>query len=51
MGYQSMQQLIKAIKGEDTGAAGQVKNVDGILLSRTDPDGIKNYLDDLRKIG
>lgn len=51
MGYQSMQMLIKAIKGENTGNAGQVKTVDGILLTRTNPDGIKTYLDDLKKIG
>lgn len=43
--------LIKAIKGENTGDAGQVKTVDGILLTRTNPDGIKTYLDDLKKIG
>ena len=52
MGYQSMQLLIKSIKGEDTGVeAGAVQNVDGLLLSRANPDGITKYLDDLKKIG
>lgn len=52
MGYQSMQLLIKSIKGEDTGVeAGAVQNVNGILLSRTDAAGIQTYLDDLKKIG
>lgn len=48
MGYQSMELLIKAIQGEDTGVeAGQILTVDGILLDRQDQEGISTFLTNL----
>jgi len=49
MGYQAMELLIKGLKGEDVSASkGTTKIVNGILLSRADPDGISKFESDLK---
>ncbi len=46
MGYNAMKLLIDTIEGEDTGVeAGTTLSVDGLLLSREDPDGINDYIE------
>lgn len=50
MGYKAMEILIKGLKGEDVSASkGQSVIVDGILLSRANPDGIAAFEVDLKK--
>jgi simple sugar transport system substrate-binding protein/ribose transport system substrate-binding protein len=50
MGYKSMEALIKNIKGEQAEIkAGEMKTVDGILLSRDDSAGIDKFLSNLKE--
>ncbi|MGP1418198.1 MAG: substrate-binding domain-containing protein [Sphaerochaetaceae bacterium] len=44
MGYEAMSLLIEAIEGKDTGKAGQVLIVDGLLLDRSNQKGISEFL-------
>lgn len=49
MGYKAMELLIKQVKGEDVSASkGKTEIVDGILLSRSNPDGIAKFEADLK---
>ena len=46
MGYQAMTLMCQTLQGEATeGEAGVTHTVDGLLLSRDDPDGLNAYLD------
>ncbi|KPV55117.1 hypothetical protein QJ48_34915, partial [Paenibacillus sp. A3] len=48
MGYKAMELLIKGLKGEDVSAnKGKTTSVDGILLSRSNPEGIAKFEADL----
>ncbi|MEW9700201.1 substrate-binding domain-containing protein [Paenibacillus sp. SI8] len=49
MGYKAMELLIKSLKGEDVSASkGKTTIVDGILLSRSNPEGIAKFEADLK---
>ncbi|MBB6673058.1 substrate-binding domain-containing protein [Cohnella nanjingensis] len=49
IGYKAMELLIKGLKGEDISASkGKTIIVDGILLSRSNPDGIAKFEADLK---
>ncbi|TXK74564.1 substrate-binding domain-containing protein [Paenibacillus sp. N3.4] len=49
MGYKAMELLIKGLKGEDISASkGKSTIVDGILLSRSKPEGIAKFEADLK---
>ena len=49
MGYKAMELLIKGLKGEDISSSkGTTTIVEGILLSRTNPDGIAKFEADLK---
>ncbi|MBP1964944.1 substrate-binding domain-containing protein [Paenibacillus aceris] len=49
IGYKAMDLLIKGLKGEDISAnKGKTNIIDGILLSRTNPDGIAKFEADLK---
>lgn len=49
MGYKAMETLIKGLKGGDISASkGKCNIVDGILLSRAEPDGIAKFEADLK---
>ena len=50
MGYNSMKELIEAIKAGDAAKKGSTQFVDGILLERDDKDGINKYLDRLSEL-
>lgn len=51
MGYNSMKDLISSIKGEETSVEeGSTQYVDGVLLQRSDTDGINAYLDRLSEL-
>ncbi|WP_163854466.1 substrate-binding domain-containing protein [Paenibacillus elgii] len=48
MGYKAMELLIKGLKGEDVSAnKGKTTSVDGILLSRSNPEGLAKFEADL----
>jgi simple sugar transport system substrate-binding protein/ribose transport system substrate-binding protein len=50
MGYQAAELLIKGLKGEDISESkGKTKIVNGILLSRDNPDGIAAFEKDLQE--
>ncbi|CEP67755.1 Periplasmic binding protein-like I [Moorella glycerini] len=49
MGYKTMETLIKAIKGEDVSSTkGKCITVPGVVLSRSNPDGIAKFEADLK---
>lgn len=49
MGYKTMETLIKGLKGEDISSTkGKSIIVDGLLLSRSNPDGIAKFESDLK---
>ncbi|GAA0181479.1 substrate-binding domain-containing protein [Clostridium sediminicola] len=49
IGYRAMELLIKNLKGEDTSASeGKAVIVDGILVSRDNPEGIAKFEEDLK---
>ena len=51
MGYNSMKDLISSIKGEETSIEeGTTEYVDGMLLERSDEDGINDYLERLSEL-
>ena len=51
MGYNSMKDLINSIKGEETSIEeGTTEYVDGMLLERSDEDGINDYLERLSEL-
>lgn len=51
MGYHSMKDLISSIKGEKTSVEkGSTQYVDGVLLQKSDTEGINEYLDRLSEL-
>lgn len=51
MGYNSMKDLISSIKGEKISVEeGSTQYVDGVLLQKSDTDGINEYLDRLSEL-
>ncbi|MBZ9685979.1 substrate-binding domain-containing protein [Clostridium estertheticum] len=49
IGYKAMELLIKNLKGEDTSASkGKLVIIDGLLVSRDNPDGIAKFEADLK---